>query len=232
MNEEVQIEEQATGQPNADADFTAESQETKTFTQEDLDKIVKDRLDRERKRVQKQYEGVDVDKYREMMEAEEQTRLEQQKARGEFEKVLQETVAKKDANIQQLQNELHSIKVDGNLLNAASSQGAINPQQVVSLLKSNIRLGADGEVEVLDNDGSVRFTEAGTAMSVNDLVDEFMSQNPHFKSAGPSGSGSRSAVADSVGSQPGKVDTSKLNMNDPKDREVYRQYMKSKGIRI
>lgn len=232
MNEEVQIEEQATGQPNAEQDLTAESQETKTFTQEDLDKIVKERLERERKRVQKQFEGVDVEKYREMMEQEEQARLEQQKARGEFEKVLQETVSKKDSTIQQLQEELHNIKVDGNLLNAASAKGAINPQQVVALLKSNIRLGEGGDVEVLDTEGNVRYTDAGTAMGVDDLVDEFINQNPHFKSAGPSGSGSRSAVADSVGSQPGKVDPSKLNMNDPKDRAIYKEYMRSKGIRI
>ena len=60
MNEEVQTNEtQETGQPTAEQqDFTAENQEqTKTFTQEDLDRIVKDRLDRERKKITKQYEG-------------------------------------------------------------------------------------------------------------------------------------------------------------------------------
>lgn len=235
MNEEVQVNnEQATGQPTAEnVDFTAESQEeTKVFTQDELDRIVKDRLDRERKKISKQFEGIDVNKYRELMDAEEQQRMEQQKARGEFEKVLQETVQKKDSTIQQLQNELHSIKVDGSLLNAASAKRAINPQQVVSLLKSNIRLGDSGDVEVLDAEGNVRYTDNGVAMGVEDLVEEFLTSNPHFISAGPNGTGSQSNIAKSSGSTPGKIDVSSLNMNNPEDRKIYKEYMKSKGIRI
>lgn len=234
MNEDVQNVEQATGEPTAaKTDFTAENQEeTKMFSQDELDKIVKDRLDRERKKISKQYDGVDVSKYRELMEAEEEARLEQQKARGEFEKVLSETVQKKDAAIQQLQQELHSIKVDGALLNAASSGRAVNPQQVVSLLKNNIRLNDSGDVEVLDADGNVRYTDSGVAMDVNTLVNEFLSSNPHFLQAGPNGSGAKSNIANSSGTQPGKIDVSSLNMSDPGDREIYKKYMKSKGIRL
>ena len=237
MNEEVQNEnenEQATGQPTAATnDFTAENQEeTKYFTQDDLDKIVKERLDRERKRISKQYEGVDVNKYREMMQQEEEQRLEQQKARGEFEKVLQETVQKKDSAIQQLQKELHSIKVDGSLLNAASAKKAVNPQQVVQLLKSNIRLGDTGEVEVLDGEGNVRYTENGTLMRAEELVEEFLTSNPHFIQAGPNGSGAKSNIANTGTKEIGKIDVSSLDMNNPSDREIYKKYMKSKGIRI
>ena len=135
MNDNVQVDKEATGQPIADNDFTAESQEeAKYFTQDELDRIVKDRLDRERKKLSKQFDGVDVQRYRELTEKEEQQKLEQQKARGEFENILKTTVEKKDSAIQQLQRELHSIKVDGSLLNAASTKRAVNPQQVVSLL--------------------------------------------------------------------------------------------------
>lgn len=232
MNEEVQNEEQATGQPTAERDFTAESQEEKYFTQEDLDRIVKDRLDRERKKITKQFEGVDVQKYRELMDAEEQQRLEQQKARGEFEKVLQETVAKKDTAIQQLQQELHSIKVDGSLLNAASAKRAVNPQQVVALLKGSIRLGETGDVEVLDGNGNVRYTDNGTAMRVDELVEEFLASNPHFIQAGPNGSGAKSNIANTGSKEIGKIDISSLDMNNPGDREIYKKYMKSKGIRM
>ena len=234
MNEIVQNEEQVTGQPTADQnDFTAESQEeTKTFSQNELDRIVKDRLDREKKKINKQFEGVDVNAYRQMMEAKDAEEMENHKARGEFEKVLKETVGKKDTAIQQLQNELHSIKVDGALLNAASSKRAVNPQQVASLLKNNIRLNQVGEVECTDAEGNVRYTDNGTAMGVNDLVSEFLNQSPHFVQSGPSGSGTQSNVANQTGKTPGKVDVSSLNMNDSKDREIYRNLMKSKGIRV
>ena len=235
MDETVQTNEMATGQPTADnqTDLTAESQEeTKTFSQDELDRIVKERLDRERKKISKQYEGIDVSKYREMMDAEEQQRLEQQKARGEFEKVLSETVQKKDTAIQQLQNELHSIKVDGALLNAASAGRAVNPQQVVQLLKNKTKLNEVGDVEVLDDSGNVRYTDQGVAMTTNDLVNEFLTQNPHFISAGPTGSGAQSNIANSSNATPGQVDVSSLNMNNPEHRAIYKEHMRSKGIRI
>lgn len=235
MNDQVQTnDEQATGLPTAgNNDFTAENQEeAKYFSQEDLDRIVKDRLDRERKKIAKQFEGVDVQKYRELMDAEEQQRLEQQKARGEFETILKSTVEKKDTQIQQLQRELHSIKVDGSLLNAASAKRAVNPQQVVSLLKNNIRLGDTGDVEVLDEDGNIRYSDKGVAMRVEELVEEFLSKNPHFIAAGPNGSGAKSNIANTNAKEIGKIDVSSLNMNDPADREIYRKIMRSKGIRM
>lgn len=225
-------EEQATVNPDVEQDFTAEAQESnKGFTQEDIDRIVKERLARERSKILKQYEGVDVDRYRALLDAEEKKAHEEQVKRGEFEKILQSTVQKKDTMISQLQNELKAIKVDGTLLNAASSRKAINPQQVARLLKDQIRLNDSGEVEVLDESGSVRYNDRGSVMGIEDLVGEFLQTNPHFVNAGPAGTGTQSAVAKSNGSL-GIPDASKLNMNDPKDRAVYRDLMKSKGIRL
>ena len=106
-------EEQVTGEPTVEQDFTAETQEgNKGFTQEDIDRIVKERLNRERSKILKQYEGVDVDRYRALLDAEEKKAQEEQVKRGEFEKILQSTVQKKDTTIAQLQNELKAIKVD------------------------------------------------------------------------------------------------------------------------
>lgn len=224
-------EEQVTGEPTAEVDLQAENQERRGFTQEELDRIVKERLARERSKILKQYEGIDVDRYRQLLEAQEAKEQEEQAKRGEFEKILQTTVQKKDTTIQQLQNELMAIKVDGSLLNAASQRKAVNPKQVARLLKDQIRLNQSGEVEVLDDSGSVRYTDEGTAMSVEDLVSEFLNTNPHFVNAGPSGTGSQSKVANANGNM-GVPDASKLNMNDPKDRKVYRELMQSKGIRL
>ena len=225
-----------TGEPTAEMNdlvATAENQEeTKTFTQDELDRIVKERLDREKKKFEKKFDGVDIDRYRQLTEAEENARLEEQKKRGEFEEILKQTVGKKDSTIQQLQKELQSIKVDGSLLNSASNRKAVNPQQVVSLVKNSVRLSDTGDVEVIDDNGSVRYTDNGTAMTVDDLVNDFLTNNPHFIQAGPSGSGSQGSVAKSNGAIPGRIDKSSLNMNDPADREIYKKMMRSKGIRI
>lgn len=205
----------------------------KTFTQDDVDKIVRERLDRERKRFEKKYGDVDVDRYRELTQREEDERLEQQKQRGEFEKILQETVAKHKNEYSALQQQLTEIKVDGSLLNAASSNRAINAQQVSALLRNQVRLGDTGEAEVIDNNGNVRYTDDGMPMSVDNLVESFLRDNPHFVSAGPSGTGSASNVSDN-GSRKGmgNIDPSQLNMNNPEDRKIYQEYMKSRGIRI
>jgi hypothetical protein len=224
-------EEQVTGEPTVENDFTAENQAKQGFSQEDIDRIVKERLVRERSKILKQYEGVDVDKYRSLLDAEEKKQLEEQQKRGEFEKILQSTVGKKDQAIQQLQRELQAIKVDGAVLNAASGRKAVNPQQVVRLLKDQIRLGDAGSVEVLDDNGSIRYNDTGAPMTAEELVSEFLSANPHFVGAGPSGTGSQSSVASANGKM-GIPDVSKLDMNDPAHRAIYKEHMKSKGIRI
>jgi hypothetical protein len=218
-----------TGNANADDSAAEDQGVNQTFTQQDIDRIVKERIDRERKKFAKQFEGVDVDKYRELTAKEESIRLEQEKKQGNFEKILQETVGKKDQTIQQLQQQLHSIKVDGSLLNAASSNRAVNPQQVVRLLKDQIRLGDSGDVEVLDDTGEARFNDAGKLMSVDELVGEFLTANPHFVSAGPSGSGAQGGVAKATGKNMGNIDITKLNMALESDRAIYKELMKSKS---
>jgi hypothetical protein len=222
-----------TDNPSVEHDVATENQEqqeSKAFSQEDVDRILKDRLDRERKRFEKKYADVDVDRYRELMDREENARIEEQKKRGEFEKILSETVQKKDAQINDIRQQLHSIKVEGSLLNAASAKRAVNPQQVVSLLNNQIRLGETGDAEVIDTNGQVRYTDQGTAMTADQLVEEFLSANPHFVSAGPSGSGAQSSVANAT--KVGNVDLNSLDMNNPEDRKIYKDAMKKKGIRI
>lgn len=55
--------------------------ESKTFTQEDLDRIVTERVKRERAKFEKQYGDVDVDRYRKLLEADENRILEEKRAR-------------------------------------------------------------------------------------------------------------------------------------------------------
>lgn len=171
---------------------------TKTFSQEDVEKIIEQRLARERRKYEKQLEGIDVDEARRLMEEKQQAELERQKEKGEFEKVLKQVTEKKEQTIQQLSQKLHEIQVDGALLNAASTNNAVNPAQVVQLLKSQTRLNEDGAVEVLDSDGSVRYNDSGSPLSVNELVGDFLTANPHFVKASAGGAGSKGAAGGST----------------------------------
>ena len=53
-----------------------ESTNTPSFTQEQLDKIIEDRLAKQKRALEKRYAGVDVDHYRKLTAAEEQQQLE------------------------------------------------------------------------------------------------------------------------------------------------------------
>ena len=67
---------------------------TQSFTQGDLDKIVADRVARERAKYEKKYKGIDVDHYNKLVEAEEKTRQDELEKRGEFDKLIKEQADK------------------------------------------------------------------------------------------------------------------------------------------
>ena len=168
----------------------------------------------------------DLDELRQLKQQHEQQQLELQKKRGEFDKIIADLAAKKDAEIAKRDEIIKSYTVDMPLVNTAAQLGAVNPKQVQALLKPNLRLGESGEVEVLDEKGTVRYNDKGQPFRVEDLVKEFLDQNPHFKSAGPTTTQTKSNVSQSRD----KIDISKLNMSNPADRKLYAEYRKSAGI--
>ena len=133
----------------------AKSTGPKTYTAEEFNNAMASVRKKAEDKVLKKFEGIDVEKYNQLVEAEQAKQLEQQKARGEFEKVLKETVSKKDAEIERLSKTLQTQMVDGALVNAASKYRAISPEQVTKLLKDNVRLNAQGDVEVISAEGHV-----------------------------------------------------------------------------
>jgi hypothetical protein len=181
------------------------------------------------KKLLKPYEDLgDPDELRALKQDAEKRSQEQQIKRGEFEKTLQELAAKKDAEIQKRDSVIKEYKVNSPLLSAAAKYRAVAPEQVKSLLSSNVRLNAEGDVEVIGVDGTVRYNDAGAPLAVEDLVREFLDSNPHFVSAGASTTNAKSSISN-VGQ--GKLDITTLDMSKPEDRKVYAEYRKSNGLR-
>lgn len=170
----------------------------KTFTQSDVERLIEQRLMRERKKYEKKLEGVDIDEAKRLLEEKQAAEIERQKEKGEFENVLKQLAEKKDQQINALNAKLHETLVDGALLQAASKNNAVSPDQVVALLKNKVKLADDGSVEVLDDSGSVRYTDDGTPMQVNTLVSDFLTANPHFVRASSGGTGSQGAAGGST----------------------------------
>ena len=190
--------------------------ETRTFTQEDVDKIIQNRL----KQVEKKYDGIDVDEYRQLKQQQADEHRKSMMKREKFEELLSQQKAEYDAKIDALTTDLHKTHIDGALLNSAAKHGAVNPEHLASLLRSNIRLGESNQVEVLDADGQVRYnTETAEALTVDAAVQEFLNQNPYFRAAQPAGTGS---TGNSTPAASREVKLSDLDMNDPEHRKIYK----------
>ena len=172
--------------------------------------------------VAKKFSGVDVEHYNSLIQKEEQSKLEEQKKKGEFEQILKAQSEKAQAKISTLTDELTKIKVDGALLNAASKHKAVNPEQVVKLVRDQVKMSETGQVEIVDpKSGNTRYTEAGEPLDVENAVSDWLKANPHFVQAGPTGSGSQSNTTPEGVKQ---VDLDKLDLTKAKDREIYKQH--------
>ena len=165
------------------------AQESKTYTQEDMDRVVSDRLARERRKFEKQLDGINLEEARQIMLEREQAQIERQKEKGEFEQVLKQTVEKKDQEIAKLNAALHTTKIDGALLTAANKHNAIDSEQVATLLRHSIRLSDDGMVEVIDGNGTVRYNDNADPLTIDEAVSEFLTASPHFVRASQGGAG-------------------------------------------
>jgi len=173
------------------------------------------------KKVLKPYEELgDPDEIRNIVSSHQKTQQEQALKRGEFDKILQDLASKKDQEISKRDSIIREFKVDTPLVSAAARHRSVNPDQVKALLKSSVRLNADGEVEVLDTKGAVRYNDRGTLLAVDDLVQEFLLSNPHFVQSTPATTTTNSSYQGSVNN---KIDISKLDMRNPAHRKLYKE---------
>ena len=151
---------------------------------------------------------------------------EKQIERGKFDEVIKKKTQEYNEKLSKLENELRDERVDKQLINAASKHKAINPEQIKSLLKNNVHLNKDGKVEVVDSNGTPRYNKDGDLLTVDEAVQEFLTQNAHFQAATPSGSGSVSNVGQSTTQK--TLNIADLDMSNPADRKAYAEYRKAR----
>jgi hypothetical protein len=193
---------------------------TKTYTQEEFDS----HMARMKASITKKYEKTfqelgDIDELKQLKADSERKQLEDQKKRGEFDSIMKTMVDKKDAEIAKRDQLIKEYTVDLPLVQTAAQLRAVNAEQVKALLKPNVRLSQDGAVEIVDREGKTRYTDQGTPFKVEDLVSEFLNQNPHFVQPTPATTQGKSNISGA----PGRVDLSKLDMKNPEHRKMYQE---------
>ena len=194
--------------------------------QVDIDKVVKDRLYRQEQKLLNELGVSSLDDAKSAIESIKKAEEEKQIERGKFDEVIKKKTQEYNEKLTKLEAELRDERVDKQLINAASKHKAINPEQIKSLLKNNVHLNKDGKVEVVDSNGTPRYNKDGDLLTVDEAVQEFLTQNAHFQAATPSGSGSVSNVGQSTTQK--TLNIADLDMSNPADRKAYAEYRKSR----
>jgi hypothetical protein len=205
---------------------TEENLTNQGFTQEQVTEIVKKRLAQERSQMYKKLGVEDLDIAVNAVKTQKELEEKQKIQKGEFEEIIKTKTLEWQKEKSNLENQLKDIKINKSLLSSASKNKAINPDQVVSLLQPQIKLNESGNVEILDNKGLPRYNSNGELFTTDELVQEFLTQNPHFVGATPSGSGSVSNVDRTELNKP--LNLSDLDMTNPNDRKKYAEYRKQR----
>ena len=205
-----------------------QAQATKTYSQQEVDNMMARMKGSLEKKLLKPYADLgDPEELRTLRTEAEKRAQEQQIKRGEFEKTLQELAAKKDSEISKRDSIIQEYKVNVPILSAAAKHNAVNAEQVKALLSNQVRMNGEGDVEVIDGKGSVRYNDKGEPIGVDDLVREFLDSNPHFKLASPSTTNTKSNIS---GGTSGKLDISKLDMTKSEHRKLYAEHRKTNGL--
>ena len=218
-------QETATETPKQETQATAQTNtaETKSnvFTQEQLDNIIKARLEAEQRKYEKKLQEEEKQK----AEILKQKQLEEAKTKQDLEKIMQERLSEKEKELNSFKEQIKKEKVDNSILSVASNNNAISPSQVVALLKEEVKYTDDGRIEVVDNNSNVRYNAKGELLTIEDRVKEFLDSNPHFRKGSLSGSGSQSAVG---GKTVKPFNLQDLDLTKPEDRKAYAEYRKKR----
>jgi hypothetical protein len=224
--EVVQPKNEQTEAPKEEVKVEAQAETPKhqTFTQEQLDNIIKTRLEAEQRKTQKILEAEASQKSELLKEQQ----LKEAKSKADIEKIMQDRLSEKDIEINKYKDQMKKEKVDNSILSIANEHKAINAGQVVSLIKNEIKYNDDGRIEILDNNSNVRYNSQGELLTIQDKVKEFLDANPHFRQGSLSGSGSQSSVE---GKTVKPFNIQDLDMSKSEDRATYAKYKKARDER-
>ena len=222
MSEKEQVSQPQKDVPAVEVKETQADNKTQPqFTQEQVDKIIQTRLGAEKAKQEKAL--AEIQKKDEERKKEQE--IKDAKTKADLEKLMQERIASKDADIKRLQNSIKKEKIDNSVLSIASKHKAINPAQVVELVKNQVRLSDDNRIEILDNNNNIRYNSKGELFTIEDRVVEFLDANPHFRQGSLAGSGSQSALE---GKTVKPFNIQDLDMSKAEDRKKYAEYRKQR----
>jgi len=222
MSDDTQVNQPKNDVQEAEVKQTqTDEKPTPTFNQEDVDRIVKQRLEAEKSKHQRMLD--EARKQEEELVKEKE--IQEAKTKADLENLMKQRIADKDKELADWKSKVKTINVDNSILSLASKNNAIAPDQVVSLLKNEVNYNDDGRVEILDNNKNIRYNSKGELLTLEDRVNEFLDANPHFRKGSLSGTGSQSSIE---GKTVKPFNIQDLDMSKAEDRKKYAEYRKQR----
>ena len=222
MSDDTQVNQPKNDVQEAEVKQTqTDEKPTPTFNQEDVDRIVKQRLEAEKSKHQRMLD--EAKKQEEELVKEKE--VQEAKTKADLENLMKQRIADKDKELADWKSKVKTINVDNSILSLASKNNAIAPDQVVSLLKNEVNYNDDGRVEILDNNKNIRYNSKGELLTIEDRVNEFLDANPHFRKGSLSGTGSQSSIE---GKTVKPFNIQDLDMSKAEDRKKYAEYRKKR----
>ena len=222
MSDDTQVNQPKNDVQEAEVKQTqTDEKPTPTFNQEDVDRIVKQRLEAEKSKHQRMLDEAKKQEEEVLKEKE----VQEAKSKSDLEQLMKQRIADKDKELADWKSKVKTINVDNSILSLASKNNAIAPDQVVSLLKHEVNYNDDGRVEILDNNKNIRYNSKGELLTIEDRVNEFLDANPHFRKGSLSGTGSQSSIE---GKTVKPFNIQDLDMSNAEDRQKYAEYRKQR----
>lgn len=221
MSQETEVVQPKNEQVETQEEVKTEAPKEQTFTQDQLDNIIKTRLEAEKTKAQKMLEE-EAKKKEELLK---EQQIKEAKSKAEIEKIMQERLSEKESELNRYKEQIKKEKVDNSILSIANKEKSINAQQVVALLKNEVQYNDDGRIEIVDNNSNVRYNAQGELLTIQDRVKEFLDANPHFRQGSLSGSGSQSSIG---GNTVKPFNLQDLDLTKPEDRKAYAEYRKKR----
>tara|TARA_X000000950_G_scaffold287986_1_gene402697 strand:- start:1557 stop:2255 length:699 start_codon:yes stop_codon:yes gene_type:complete len=200
-----------------------EKAEEKTYNQAQIDNMIKARLEQEKAKNQR---VLDEQKKKDE-ELLKEKQIQEAKTKADIENLMKQRIQEKDQEILNYKNMIKKEKIDNSVMSVASRMNAVNPQQIVELMKSNIKLSDDNRIEVLDKHSNIRYNDKGELLTIEESVKEFLDANPHFSQGSKAGVGSQSSIE---GKTVKPFNIQDLDMSKPEDRLKYAEYRKKRDM--
>lgn len=137
-------------------------------------------------------------------------------------------IAGRDEKLSKFTGRLRREIVTNRLLSAAATGNAVNPDEVVSLLESRVRLTDEFEPEVVDDAGAPRFTSDGKPMTPAQLVEEFLRARPYFVKA----SGGKPGGAAGGPHAKGAADVTPITEKEAEVKALEAEYARTGSARV